>query len=64
MEIQNNRIFSDNELPKTWDEFCDKYPVTDNEAVLSHNSVILTFDDFPNTVTERIQMLIVIFAHL
>lgn len=40
-------------LPKTWDEFCDKYPVTNNEAILSHNSVILTFDDFPNTATER-----------
>lgn len=42
-----------NYLPKTWEEFCDKYPVTNNEAILSHNSVILTFDDFPNTATER-----------
>lgn len=41
------------ELPKTWEEFCDRYPVTNNEVVLSHNSVILTFDDFPNTSTER-----------
>ena len=42
-----------NELPKTWDEFCDKYPVTNNEAILSHNSVIITFDDFPNPSTKR-----------
>lgn len=42
-----------NELPKTWEEFCDKYPVSNNEVVLSHNSVILTFDELPNTFTER-----------
>ena len=40
-------------LPKTWDEFCDKYPVTNKEAILSHNSVIITFDDFPNSSIER-----------
>lgn len=54
MEIQNNEIFNDTRLPKTWDEFCDTYPVTNNEAILSHNSVIITFDEFPNTsITER-----------
>lgn len=53
MEIINNEVFGDNELPKTWDEFCDKYPVTNNEAILSHNSVIITFEDFPNSSTER-----------
>ena len=42
-----------NELPKTWEEFCDKYPVTNNEVVISDNSDILTFDDFPNPSTER-----------
>lgn len=42
-----------NEFPKTWEEFCDKYPVSNNEVVLSHNSVILTFDELPNTFTER-----------
>jgi hypothetical protein len=41
------------ELPKTWDEFCDNYPVTNKEAILSHNSVIITFDDFPNSSIER-----------
>ncbi len=42
-----------NEFPKTWEEFCDKYPVSNNEVVFSHNSVILTFDELPNTFTER-----------
>jgi hypothetical protein len=42
-----------NELPKTWEEFCDKYPVTNNEVVISDNSDILTFDELPNTFTER-----------
>lgn len=53
MEIKNNEIFSDNELPKTWEEFCEKYPVSNNEVVISDNSVILTFDELPNTSTER-----------
>ena len=53
MEIINNKVLDNNELPKTWDEFCDKYPVTNKEAILSHNSVIITFDDFPNSSTER-----------
>jgi len=42
-----------NELPKTWEEFCDKYPVSNNEAAISHNSAILTFDELPNTFKER-----------
>ena len=42
-----------NQFPKTWEEFCDKYPVSNNEVVLSHNSVILTFDELPNSFTER-----------
>lgn len=42
-----------NELPKTWEEFCDKYPITNNEVVISDNSDILTFDELPNTFTER-----------
>lgn len=42
-----------NELPKTWEEFCEKYPVTHNEVVISDNSDIIKFGDFPYPSTKR-----------
>lgn len=41
------------ELPKTWEEFCEKYPIAHNEVVISDNSEIITFGDFPYPSTER-----------
>lgn len=40
MEIKNCEIFSDNELPKTWEEFCERNKITCGESYISPTSNI------------------------
>lgn len=40
MEIKNNEIFSNNELPKTWEEFCEINNIAQGESFIGLGSEV------------------------